>query len=89
MSTTEQDGALAELVTEPLQSQSASKDTSKFQNIEENVGSTLAPPVVPAGGETASSTAAVVGKISPKKPKKRKPRVPRDVTAPRQPLTGT
>lgn len=27
-------------------------------------------------------------KPSPKKPKKRKPRVPRDVTAPRQPLTG-
>lgn len=27
-------------------------------------------------------------KPSPKKPKKRKPKVPRDVTAPRQPLTG-
>lgn len=27
-------------------------------------------------------------KPSPKKPKKRKPKTPRDVTAPRQPLTG-
>lgn len=29
-----------------------------------------------------------VQKPSPKKPKKRKPKVPRDNTAPRQPLTG-
>lgn len=29
-----------------------------------------------------------IQKPSPKKPKKRKPKIPRDVTAPRQPLTG-
>ncbi|XP_026327339.1 high mobility group protein 20A [Hyposmocoma kahamanoa] len=88
MSTSEQDAVHSELITEPLQNQSVSKDTSKLQNIEQNVGSTLVPPLVPTSGETAASTTAVIGKISPKKPKKRKPKVPRDVTAPRQPLTG-
>lgn len=88
MSASEQEAAPPELLTESLQNQSVSKETSKFQNIEENAGSTVAPPLVTAGGETAASTAGVIGKISPKKPKKRKPKVPRDVTAPRQPLTG-
>lgn len=84
MSTSEQETAPPEILTEPLQNQSLSKEMSKLQNSEENAGSTLAS----AGGETAASTAAVIGKTSPKKPKKRKPKVPRDVTAPRQPLTG-
>lgn len=88
MSTSEQEAAPPELLTESLQNQSISKEPLKFQNIEENAGSTLAPPLAPAGGETSASTASVIGKTSPKKPKKRKPKVPRDVTAPRQPLTG-
>ncbi|XP_013196997.1 high mobility group protein 20A [Amyelois transitella] len=37
---------------------------------------------------TSAPTKDNVQKPSPKKPKKRKPKVPRDVTAPRQPLTG-
>lgn len=86
MSTSEQEAAPLELRMESVQSQS--EETSKFLNLEGNVGSTLAPSVVPAGGDVGGSTASVIGKTSPKKPKKRKPKVPRDVTAPRQPLTG-
>ncbi|XP_026499578.1 high mobility group protein 20A [Vanessa tameamea] len=37
---------------------------------------------------TQSVNSKDVQKPSPKKPKKRKPKIPRDVTAPRQPLTG-
>ncbi|CAG5045980.1 unnamed protein product [Parnassius apollo] len=37
---------------------------------------------------TQSAVVKDAQKPSPKKPKKRKPKVPRDVTAPRQPLTG-
>lgn len=89
MSTSEQETGPPDLSTEPLQNQSVSKETSRLQNVEENAGSNLlAPPLAPVGGEPVASTAAVIGKTSPKKPKKRKPKVPRDVTAPRQPLTG-
>lgn len=43
-----------------------------------------------SNGNDASAipTAKDPQKPSPKKAKKRKPKVPRDVTAPRQPLTG-
>lgn len=86
MSTSEQEVVPPELPKESVQNQS--DETSKFQNIEENTVNTLASPPVPAGGDVTASTATVIGKTSPKKPKKRKPKVPRDVTAPRQPLTG-
>lgn len=88
MSTSEQETAPPDLSTEPLHNQSVSKETSRLQNIEENAASTLAPPLAPVGGEPVASNPAIIGKTSPKKPKKRKPKVPRDVTAPRQPLTG-
>lgn len=48
---------------------------SKTNEIENEVGANLV-------------TSKDTQKPSPKKPKKRKPKVPRDVTAPRQPLTG-
>ncbi|XP_063624146.1 high mobility group protein 20A isoform X1 [Cydia splendana] len=41
-----------------------------------------------SNGVAASDASKDPQKPSPKKPKKRKPKVPRDVTAPRQPLTG-
>ncbi|XP_053609690.1 high mobility group protein 20A [Plodia interpunctella] len=54
-------------------------------------------PATPSGNITESCSSLAtpampkdinIQKPSPKKPKKRKPKVPRDVTAPRQPLTG-
>ncbi|KAM3965237.1 high mobility group protein 2 [Aphomia sociella] len=49
---------------------------------------------LPTASATETGTSNILGatkdpnKPSPRKPKKRKPKVPRDVTAPRQPLTG-
>lgn len=49
-------------------------------------------PAVTTGTELSAPSALPTAKDTPKsnskKPKKRKPKVPRDVTAPRQPLTG-
>ncbi|KAI5637237.1 HMG (high mobility group) box domain-containing protein [Phthorimaea operculella] len=45
-------------------------------------------PPIPSNGNEPAIPASKDPKPSPKKPKKRKPKAPKDVTAPRQPLTG-
>lgn len=79
--------------SEPAQSselQAMTEDTTKTSNEQELPQSTIPPINTENEPETGSNVAVVKDpqKPSPKKPKKRKPKVPRDVTAPRQPLTG-
>lgn len=64
-------------------------DGPKVNTKEDSTGSG-APPPLPNSGDLATTASQKNDgqKPSPKKPKKRKPKVPRDVTAPRQPLTG-
>ncbi|KAG6452835.1 high mobility group protein 20A [Manduca sexta] len=69
------------------------EEEQKPVNIESNIqtsGNTTTVVATPVEVVAAPITTAIKDpqKPSPKKPKKRKPRVPRDVTAPRQPLTG-
>lgn len=79
--------------TEPIdqgEHQVNNEEASKSSSPKED-SATLPLPSVD-GSDTAAVLAAGIKdsnpKPSPKKPKKRKPKVPRDVTAPRQPLTG-
>lgn len=62
------------------------------QNIEvgnQESNAQLITPVPNSGNDTDFNTIPVNKESKPsKKPKKRKPRIPRDMTAPRQPLTG-
>ncbi|XP_045541624.1 high mobility group protein 20A-like [Papilio machaon] len=66
------------------------EDTTKTCNEQETLQSTIPPSNNENDPDPGSNVAIVKDpqKPSPKKPKKRKPKVPRDVTAPRQPLTG-
>lgn len=61
-------------------------------NNELNTSTNAAAPIATTSGELAATPVPSVlkdaQKSNSKKPKKRKPKVPRDVTAPRQPLTG-
>ncbi|KOB74316.1 putative high mobility group 20A isoform 1 [Operophtera brumata] len=75
----------------------AVSETTSTQNEEDPISSATetpvpsSPPVNPELSAAPQLTQAPTidpQKPSPKKPKKRKPRVPRDITAPRQPLTG-
>lgn len=62
--------------TDPLdQLQSLSGPTASTANVESSISTSVA-------------SSKELQKPSPKKPKKRKPKLPRDNTAPRQPLTG-
>ncbi|XP_045541595.1 high mobility group protein 20A-like [Papilio machaon] len=66
------------------------EDTTKTCNEQETLQSTIPPSNNENDPDPGSNVAIVKDpqKPSPKKPKKRKLKVPRDVTAPRQPLTG-
>lgn len=75
----------------------AVSETTPIQNEEEQISSATETPVLPntpvnpelsVTPQPNQAPTKDPQKPSPKKPKKRKPRVPRDVTAPRQPLTG-
>ncbi|XP_013164873.1 PREDICTED: high mobility group protein 20A isoform X1 [Papilio xuthus] len=80
--------------SEPTQSSELqiikTEDTTKTCIEQEPPQSTIPPSNTENDPEPGSNAAIVKDpqKPSPKKPKKRKPKVPRDVTAPRQPLTG-
>ncbi|XP_041979045.1 high mobility group protein 20A [Aricia agestis] len=80
----EQENKPGETVTKPT-------EDCANNTITEQETSTVTTPVDQNNETEASSelsNAKDIQKPSPKKPKKRKPKVPRDVTAPRQPLTG-
>lgn len=66
------------------------EEVPKTVPLEESSAAVVQPAIIPSDAiATPAPTAAKEPqKPSPKKPKKRKPKVPRDVTAPRQPLTG-
>lgn len=76
-------------VFETVPSQSEEEPSSSATEIP-----VLPPPTTPVNLEVSAVPQSTQApnkepqKPSPKKPKKRKPKVPRDVTAPRQPLTG-
>lgn len=67
------------------------EEVTKPSNSEQELSSTVTTPINENDTEAANSTANSKDSLkpSPKKPKKRKPKTPRDVTAPRQPLTGS
>lgn len=74
-------------------SESPSVNSEDKSLAEELSPSSNGPAAAPATtSELAASSVQSTSKDTPKsnskKPKKRKPKVPRDVTAPRQPLTG-
>ncbi|XP_059052165.1 high mobility group protein 20A [Achroia grisella] len=81
----------SELANSEQQPESQTQDSAAINKTVPDT-SAAAPPISTLTTETSTMvTSGVVKdlqKPSPRKPKKRKPKVPRDVTAPRQPLTG-
>ncbi|RVE50845.1 hypothetical protein evm_004412 [Chilo suppressalis] len=74
--------------TEQVEAHPPSEDTTSAVVVKQN-NSLVASSMVVAPDQVAPTPGVKdVQKTSPKKPKKRKPKVPRDNTAPRQPLTG-
>lgn len=70
--------------------QSVQNEEVPKPNNEQDLSSTVNTPVNGNDAEAVNNPVSSKDsqKPSPKKPKKRKPKMPRDVTAPRQPLTG-
>lgn len=84
----EQSG-LSPTVPSLLSEQAQNDDEPKLVIVEAPVEQTNSDGAALAAAHQPPLVSKETPKPSPRKPKKRKPKVPRDETAPKQPLTGT